>query len=575
MTSPFIGTGDNGLIPTEDPILALLNQMRGAHGLPPTVVTAPRTPHGASGTWGGMKPMVITAKAPPEAHLLAAMRSTAKPLTPSGPATWQDPTTPAAQMPVAGLLASAPPAMPAPSAVSAMLQGLLAQHTAQAGGDPSQQSAPPQGGPGPQAPPMAGPPPQGPPPPDAAPPQQKSLFDRIKGNISGLLDSGKPDAPPGYEGLLTPEEIKGAQPGRMASLLSLPLGALHGAAMTQAYQANLDHIIQMHQLATATAEHKRIMDFRHEIASEPELPPDATIEQTKAHLARIFDRAASVGDTDMMQHYGSRLNSLFAIPKPETTGVLPAGGTTFSKTTGLPIFTAPSADKANDYTQYVDPAGNTHVLKKDENPPAGWKPISLDKTQITVNAADTRAANALDAADKRFSTRQVTTLQKQYSTDIAPLKKVAQAYDKALYTFDRAMHSPDPTERKMLFGSVYSQFVQTGDQPNNLRYQLLKYYEHNINPSLAGSFQIFLDKITKGELPPAILNAMTTHIKGLQQETYQQIERRRQEFLKNNDGRIDETQLPTTDTYFPFTGGTPGAPANPGAAAVNPFRKKP
>jgi hypothetical protein len=90
---------------------------------------------------------------------------------------------------------------------------------------------------------------------------------------------------------------------------------------------------------------------------------------------------------------------------------------------------------------------------------------------------------------------------------------------------------------------------------------LLQYYEHNIDPSFSGSIEQIFDKAAQGKIPDRLLKAMITHVRGLQQETEAQIEARRQGFLNANAGRLDEGDLPSTSTYFPFksqyTGGVP------------------
>jgi len=182
------------------------------------------------------------------------------------------------------------------------------------------------------------PPPQAAPMPQVTAPPQPSMIQRITDRLSGI---GKMDAPQGYDGLLSPDEIQKAQPGFMARLASITPGV---ATPGEQYQGNLNNIVKMKALASAAAEHKRIMDFRRSVATEPSIPEDAPIEKIRTHLARLYDRAAAAGDTEMMKDYGARLTGLFALAKTDPNKVVAPGGALIGPH-GEVLFQADPTDK--------------------------------------------------------------------------------------------------------------------------------------------------------------------------------------------------------------------------------------
>jgi hypothetical protein len=381
--------------------------------------------------------------------------------------------------------------------------------------------------------------------------------------------------PSGYEGILTPEEIESAKPSLLHGMFSLDTNK-NGK---QQWQENLDNMVQ-HKMALANvAREGQLVKQRQDLfAKNPPPGPGATDAQNQAWGRTIVGGLTALGDYTGLQ----RLAPYF---KELTTKNQPAGDYFRNKTTGeIQSFSKQEGTKipegwekittanAGDYQTWYNAAQNKYLsLPKDTTPEAaGAKDAGGYRTDT-----DFRMQTVQAGTESRFDRNKVVQLQKQYNTDIAPIKKNAMQYDKALTTINAAMTDPDPSNRRVLYGSVMSQFVQSGDQPNNLRYQLLQYYEHNITPTLYGSFEKFLDKFSKGELPPTVLHGMMSHIQLLANQAHDQIEKRRSEFLKNNSNQIDETQLPGTDTYFTYPGitgtgaGSASSAATPGGVDMN------
>lgn len=421
-------------------------------------------------------------------------------------------------------------------------------------------------GDGPQMPPVRDPipshpslpvnPAQAAPMPAVTAPERPSLLQRVGHALAaaegGLSNAIRPDTPAGYD-FLTPGEIASARPSLFRTIFTG-----NGGPASEQFVHNLDAIVQRKELGVGLAQQARIMAMRQSLLQKFP-PPTSGDEAETAHWANQVlphlmmsqdDKGVALLQPIVNQfakdlHERSFEPQLFKGPNGDFKYLDPSESTAIPK--GYTRVEKPTGSASYDFFLGKDGQG-AYVMKGDNagverQVALGRRPLSNENIMIGQEGANTR-----------FDSRQVNTLQKQYRSDIAPLVKNATQYDKALYTFDRAMHSTDPIERKALYGSVMSQFVQSGDQPNNLRFQLLKYYESHINPSIAGSFDIFMNKMSRGELPPAILNAMVAHIKGLQSEAHAQIEARRQGFLNTNAGRLEDADLPTTDTYFPFMG---------------------
>lgn len=160
-------------------------------------------------------------------------------------------------------------------------------------------------------------------PPPAMQPQGQNILGSIHDKIGGLLDSIRPSAPSGFEGLLSPDEIKSARPSLLQSLIGGP----DAPSASDRYRSNLENIVKMKGLASSTMEHRRVMDARRNMATLFPMSPDDTIDQTRTKLAQMYAYAMAHGDEETMKDVGSRLSSIFTQPHtPSALHEIPGKG---------------------------------------------------------------------------------------------------------------------------------------------------------------------------------------------------------------------------------------------------------
>ena len=97
----------------------------------------------------------------------------------------------------------------------------------------------------------------------------ENLLGRIHDIVQNQLVG---DAPQGYDSLLSPDEIQRAKPGILSSLAG------------GTYTHNLDHLVAMHQLATAVGENQRVMQARHDMADMFPAQPNETPGETEGRI---------------------------------------------------------------------------------------------------------------------------------------------------------------------------------------------------------------------------------------------------------------------------------------------------
>jgi len=379
-------------------------------------------------------------------------------------------------------------------------------------------------------------------------------------------------SPESLGGLLTPDDVDSARKHAMLQMGLSMLGNSHsnsyanpvpglGGAIAQGVQAGqggygnmLASILQQRQLAQQTAQAAQLRQQRQQIFTDLPAPTTGDPEHEKQWAMAVIPRLTAIGDDAGVQRVNQFLETMMKQP-PRVPGVLFKNDNTgevrsFDTSAGQslpPGWSKLPSDSQGSYDFFVGKDGQGAYVKKGDNEAAA-KQIAMGRRVLS----NENIVIGQEGANARHSDSDVMRLQTGFRSDIKDLSAQATTYDKALYTINRAMNATDPNERKLLFGAVKSQFVQSSDQSKNLRYQLLQYYEHNMDPSVYGTFDQMLDKMANGEVPNRLLAPMMAHIKGLQRQTKAQIEARRQGFLNANAGRLDPSDLPATDTYFPF-----------------------
>ena len=184
------------------------------------------------------------------------------------------------------------PDLGSPSSVSRMLQTLMTP-------PPIQQT--PSGGLLQPTPPFV-PPHIAQPGPMARPPKQNRL-----GAIHDWLQSKiVPQAPAGYEGILSSEEIKSARPGLLQSLIGTP----DAPSARDRYQQNLRGILEMKQVAGQMASQRQMQAARERIAMQFPAPPGETGEQAIERMKGMFAAYVQAGDMDAAGKLGEVLKSI-------------------------------------------------------------------------------------------------------------------------------------------------------------------------------------------------------------------------------------------------------------------------
>ena len=145
------------------------------------------------------------------------------------------------------------------------------------------------------------------------------MIERVHGALSGLLDAAKPSAPPGYGGLLSDEEQQSAQPGRVESLLGRIFGLGSDSLNKSSYGTNLNHLLEMKQLASQVGERKRILDARRAMPDLFPAKPNETMDEMRNRLAGLYSYALAHGDEETLKDVGSTLRGIMTQPKPPSS----------------------------------------------------------------------------------------------------------------------------------------------------------------------------------------------------------------------------------------------------------------
>jgi hypothetical protein len=385
------------------------------------------------------------------------------------------------------------------------------------------------------------------------------LHDRLQRHLSG-------NAPEGYtesiaaqliqQGLApdaayarAAREVEKARPSVLHGLFPVA-----GETGNDEWEKNLQRLMQGRSVSTTILANRAIQAKTQALfAQNPPPGPNATPEENGKWVDAMVPRLLGIGNFDAVKSLapyalkpkepGKDVGEAY---RNKSTGEIQL----FSKEAGTKIplgFEKISNANAGDYQTWVDPStvkpGSTpkyYAVPKDQVGPPGTQPtvdFRQQDTQRNVNARSDKA--------------KTITAQNQFTGLIKDDRVKAAQYDKAYATLTRARDTTDPQERTALYGSIYSQFIQAADQPNGLRQGLLEYYESHMSPDLGSRFDIFLNKITTGTLPPKTLDALIGHLRALSKVTYNRIESQRSQFLKTHDQEVDETHLPTTKSWFP------------------------
>lgn len=160
------------------------------------------------------------------------------------------------------------------------------------------------------------------------PPMQSphtGLLDRVKSNISGLLGHTQTDAPAGYGGILSDDEIQSAKPGIGTSILGRVLGLGTDVFTKAHYGNNLNHLVELNAYKTqqrdkaiATAQEQKHAALREQVGG---VLANETMDPHKryAALTHLLGTAYSLGDEKAMGAISAAMQSA----KPTSEKPLP------------------------------------------------------------------------------------------------------------------------------------------------------------------------------------------------------------------------------------------------------------
>lgn len=385
-------------------------------------------------------------------------------------------------------------------------------------------------------------------PPLSPPPARPSLMARLGHALAAageaISDRIRPAAPLGYEGLLPPDEIERARP----SLLRTLIGAPDAPSAEELYRTRLDTAIQRRALGEQMRRQQEIADARRALIVQ--LPPPADDTQLPGWAAQILPRLVQIGDIEGVQMLSPLAKvtpprayepQLFQGPNgemryfaPDEQTQIPAGWKPVSATSGNlgtpQLFRGPNGDYVG-----IAPGDNDALAKYSA---MGYKPEVTARTEfVQANVGE------------RFDATQSRIRMNRFMIDTKPLRDRAHVIDQAITTIEDAAHHPDPRVRQALYSSAVANFVQAADQKAQIRIQLLKYFKDNVDPSVAGRWNLLKERLLKGSLPQYTMEGMLIHLQNLRRMTAEQFDAQRRGIVE----RYPEMDavLPSAEEFFP------------------------
>ena len=380
-------------------------------------------------------------------------------------------------------------------------------------------------------------------------PQKQGLLDRLGARLmpapGGLMESG----------LLSDDDLKAARKqGLLGIGLSLlansgPTDAAHavrpfqalGQALQQgqgAYQgavqsaagtrqAGQQYSQQQSEAAMKKAAFEKMQSVdqaRKTIMAKNPVPTDPS--GMAQWLQAVIPQFIDAGDDDTVAH----LTPLIDKYRPKTdryqqTQVGDAA-TTFDPQTGK--FYDPKSGK------WVD-AVERH-MSPDE--------LALRQAQL----AETRSRTAANLSMSQDRANQ--TAYNAFLTHSKDITERAPILKQALVTLRDAKGDPANgiPPNKALYSSAVANFIQAADQKAQIRWQLLNYFKQNVDPSVAGKWEVLKARLLQGTLPGYTMDSMINHLQKLLAMTEEDYARRRSGEIKRHPEL--EGWLPPSTEYF-------------------------
>jgi hypothetical protein len=347
------------------------------------------------------------------------------------------------------------------------------------------------------------------------------------------IQAGLMPVPAGMEGLLSPEETKA---GRMQGLLSMGASLLSnsgpktadkyvgfGPALGQALQAGqgamqapLENKMNVMQLQAAKAglegkqlelaRAKKISDARQAIIAKYP-PPTNEPGAMAAWSEKVLPHFIEIGDSDTVGQLTDLRKSLTPKDRYQQTQVGDAA-TTFDPATGT--FYDPSANGGK--------GGWTTSVARGMNPDEKANK-ALDRQLRQAQIAETRSATeqrSLQSQNNAFMSRNKDVVDR------------AAILKQALTTLRDSQNDP------ALYTSSVANFIQAADQKAQIRWQLLKYFKENVDPSVGGKWETLKARMLEGKLPGYVSTSMIRHVSKLLAMSQEEYDRRRSGEIKRH-----------------------------------------
>lgn len=384
-----------------------------------------------------------------------------------------------------------------------------------------------------------------PPPPHEA--THMNFLQRFNNHLSNTLVGE--DAPSGYEGVLSPDEIKHAKPGWIHSLI----GGEGALSPQHQWEANLNGVLARKQLATGMGQQRQVQAVRQAVGQIP-LPDFKDADSVKEYYQKVYTLSAMGHDEETLKTL-TPLMEKFAVPAPK--GFVPQ--LFVNKKTGEQQWMAPEPGKpvGADWSKVSTASGGTPTLWRGPQPnqfvtiaPGDQAAIDKYAKQGFKPDLDARTSEVQGNINSRFETGNVVKGINDFRKDVnKDLGKAATVLNQSLLTIRDARDNPNENVRKVLFSSAIANFIQAADPKAQVRWQLLNYFKENINASAADRLKLLVTRLKDGTLPPSVLDGMVKHLEKVRGLIGNEIDARRASYAKTRPDLAEH--LPERSEWFP------------------------
>lgn len=139
-------------------------------------------------------------------------------------------------------------------------------------------------------------------------------------------------------------------------------------------------------------------------------------------------------------------------------------------------------------------------------------------------------------------------MTRSFVTNTKKIRERGMFINQAIQTIGDAQNNPDPNARKVLTTSAIANFIQAADQNAQLRIQLLNYFKDNVDPSIAGRWNVLKTRLIEGTLPKYVTSGLLQHLNNLLVMSRSEYERQRSGEIKRHPELGN--WLPESDEYF-------------------------